>query len=68
MASFSRNSPINCDPDVDAKNVEGKTAIVTGGKQPLKAMASNQQTEINKSKIGANGIGEAYVRALVTAG
>ncbi|CRG86207.1 hypothetical protein PISL3812_03210 [Talaromyces islandicus] len=47
MASFNRSSPVNCDVDFNTKNIENKTAIVTGG---------------------ANGLGEAYARALVTAG
>jgi hypothetical protein len=32
MASFSRKSPVNYDMEFDTKNVENRTAIVTGGK------------------------------------
>ena len=47
MASCKRTRPINCNVDFDASNLNGRTAIVTGG---------------------ANGLGEAYVRALLGVG
>ncbi|KAB8077459.1 hypothetical protein BDV29DRAFT_153692 [Aspergillus leporis] len=35
MASFSRKSPVNYDMEFDTKNVENRTAIVTGGANGL---------------------------------
>jgi NAD(P)-dependent dehydrogenase (short-subunit alcohol dehydrogenase family) len=47
MPGYSYTGPVDCEVAIDASNLRGKTAIVTGG---------------------ANGLGEAYTRALLGAG
>ena len=50
MASFSRNSPVNCDAEFDTKNVENKTAVVTGGKCSSKAPGCTSKTSFGLLK------------------
>jgi NAD(P)-dependent dehydrogenase (short-subunit alcohol dehydrogenase family) len=47
MPAYQHSGPIDCNTPLKTENLQGKTAIVTGG---------------------ANGLGEAYVRALLAAG
>lgn len=66
MPSYTPTSPVNCDVDFDYSTLKGKTAIVTGGKFPSKPFT--HYISRTDYKTGANGLGEAYVRSLVTAG
>lgn len=63
MESYKVSLPVDCNLPIDASNLKGKTAIVTGG-------MSQHSSVVYKDLIviGANGLGEAYVRALVGAG
>lgn len=64
MQGYIHNGPIDCVKPFDVGTLKGKTAIVTGGmKTNLNRCSLNTHDE-----IGANGLGEAYVRSLVTAG
>lgn len=71
MPGSTPETPINCDVDFDSSNVAGKTAVVTGGKLlPTGAVYedfarwSNLLRPGSDLTTGANGLGEAYVRAL----
>jgi hypothetical protein len=64
MQGYTHNGPVNCIEPFDVDLLKGKTAIVTGGM----ATDSCSFFQNTHKKIGANGLGEAYVRALVTAG
>lgn len=63
MQGYIHDGPIDCDVDFDPSSLKGKTAIVTGGID-----SKPECTASDTDLLGANGIGEAYVRALVTAG
>ncbi|KAJ5553923.1 adam [Penicillium frequentans] len=55
--------------DMETQNLKNKTTIVTGGKCPLRVPLFTSKAELNqKIQLGANGLGEAYVRALVATG
>jgi hypothetical protein len=66
MPSYTPSSPVNCGVDFDYSTLKGQTAIVTGGKFPSEpSHPYGYQTDYVP---GANGLGEAYVRSLITAG
>lgn len=62
-SGYTNSGAVNTDVDFDTSNVKGKTAIVTGG-----ILAPWSPNGFQLSTAGANGIGEAYTRALVKAG
>ncbi|KAJ5090277.1 adam [Penicillium argentinense] len=64
MASFRYTSPVKCDVDVNTSMVKDKTAIVTGGTFSCDFRLQGPRLIYS----GANGLGEAYVRALLAAG
>jgi hypothetical protein len=66
MPTYTPSNPVNCDVDFDYSKLKGQTAIVTGGKFPSQPSTHyGYQTDY---ETGANGLGKAYVRSLVTAG
>jgi len=64
MGSYKTSPPVDCNKSVNLARLNGKTAIVTGGESPNPIRLGKQ---IANTKAGANGIGEAYVRALSAA-
>lgn len=66
MREYIHTGPIDCNKPINVENLNGKTAIVTGGASywyiEIEYGASTDYME------GANGLGEAYVRALVAVG
>lgn len=66
MAGYVNSGAVDTDVDVDTSRVKGLTAVVTGGmvNHSYSSLMSLMLTESQ----GANGIGEAYTRALVQAG
>jgi hypothetical protein len=67
MPAYTHGGPVNCNTDVELSTLEGKTAVVTGGKIDC-GPQSIRARPFNKEIAGANGLGEAYVRALTRAG
>ncbi|CAG8031973.1 unnamed protein product [Penicillium salamii] len=67
MQGYTYEGAVDCTQLAKVEHLKGKTAIVTGGKililQPWKELAL--RSHIQK---GCNGLGEAYVRALVAIG
>lgn len=66
MPEYTHTGPINCNTSFDTHVLKGKTAIVTGGILLICTFLKDSLF-INHGP-GANGLGEAYVRALVAAG
>lgn len=66
MPEYTHTGPIDCNTSFDTHILKGKTAIVTGGILPICIYPKNNLF-INHG-TGANGLGEAYVRALIAAG
>ena len=58
---------VDCEAPLDLSGVAGKTAVVTGGNFTPRPHIVIFKISNNKNS-GASGIGEAYVRALYTAG
>lgn len=65
MQGYIHTGPIDCNKPVETENLRGKTAIVTGGITSSHLLRNKIFTDSGK---GANGLGEAFVRALVAAG
>ena len=65
-SGYFNSGAIDTDVEIDSSKVAGKTAIVTGG--ILNSSSLKYQNEYSPNSSGANGIGEAYTRALVKAG
>jgi NAD(P)-dependent dehydrogenase (short-subunit alcohol dehydrogenase family) len=66
MPPYHYTGPVGCDQELNCSVLQGKTAIVTGGNEPNAPYT--RIIQIANIRIGANGLGEAYVRALVAAG
>lgn len=54
--------------DMETKNLKNKTTVVTGGECSLRVPLTSKAELSQTNQIGANGLREAYVRALVAAG
>lgn len=66
MQGYIHTGPVDCNKTFGTQALKGKTTIVTGG-------ISLEHHHLRKvylvtMEIGANGLGEAYVRALVATG
>ena len=68
MAYDPTRRPVDCDVDFDTNLLIGKSAIVTGGKFQIKMPTWFHGSGYLTCVPGANGLGEAYVRALNRAG
>lgn len=64
IMSSNKATPTDCSIEFDTHLIRGKTAIVTGGNYEN----AFTRARLTDSTIGAQGIGEAYVRALANAG
>lgn len=67
MPTYKHDGPVDCVAAFDASNVQGKLAIVTGGELAPSGLGSVRIPNADRPQ-GANGLGEAYVRALQSAG
>lgn len=66
MQGYIHTGPVDCNKSFDTQALKGKTMIVTGG--IFLEHHRLRKVYLVTMEIGANGLGEAYVRALVATG
>ena len=64
---YSYKGPVDCTVLPDEAHCNGKSIVITGGKSKPE-VGSKSCYEGTTDEIGAQGIGEAYVRGFVKAG